>query len=401
MTAGLCGTCRENPAVRGLTTCAACNERSRIKGDEIAGRIGNASPEPERDGERAADTGLRLLSISDLAQLPSVDFRIQDILPGGLTIIFGDTSVGKTFLGVDMGMCIATGRSWFGRESRQGVVVYVMAEGVFGAYPRVEAWCHEHGAEPPDSILFIPEPVNFLDSGEVARLEQTLTAVNPDHLFIDTLARSMAGGDENSAQDMGKFIDAVERLRRRFNMDTTVIHHTGRNGEDERGSSALKAAADASLKLVREDSGMRLECRKMKDAAEFEPWHLHLAPVLNSCAIRLGTSSSRLTPAEHQFLSRVSDEFGTEWALPKKVQEAVGVPRSSYYRTLKALTERGLLEIEGEGQFACYRITEAGQQQLVSHGPKQSHETGPESVPQSHTPLGVGHGTLDETGGES
>jgi len=36
-------------------------------------------------------------------------------------------------------------------------------------------------------------------------------------IFVDTVARALPGSDENSATDMGAFVDACDRIR----------HHTG------------------------------------------------------------------------------------------------------------------------------------------------------------------------------
>jgi RecA-family ATPase len=50
---------------------------------------------------------------------------------------------------------------------------------------------------------------------------------------IDTLARSMAGGDENAAKGVGEFIAAIDRLR--GDHAALVVHHTGKDGDRERG----------------------------------------------------------------------------------------------------------------------------------------------------------------------
>ena len=56
----------------------------------------------------------------------------------------------------------------------------------------------------------IRDAVGLLDPhGDVAKLVRTLEPIAPVALtVIDTLARSFVGGDENSSQDMGKFIAA-------------------------------------------------------------------------------------------------------------------------------------------------------------------------------------------------
>ena len=60
---------------------------------------------------------------------------------------------------------------------------------------------------PPFAI--VPKVVNLLDELDVERLFATLDSLvathgNPVLVIVDTLARSMVGGDANSAQDMGR-----------------------------------------------------------------------------------------------------------------------------------------------------------------------------------------------------
>ena len=63
--------------------------------------------------------------------------------------------------------------------------------------------------------------------------------------MIDTLSRSMRGVDENTAKDMGIFVDNCERIGRHFGCIVIVVHHAGKNADNgAKGSIALPAAAD-------------------------------------------------------------------------------------------------------------------------------------------------------------
>jgi hypothetical protein len=88
----------------------------------------------------------------------------------------------------------------------------------------------------------------------------------------DTMARSMIGGDENAARDVGLAIAAADYLAEPHQAARLFVHHTGKNGEEERGSSALRGAADTLLALKPYEPGLRLTCEKAKDSEAFEPW---------------------------------------------------------------------------------------------------------------------------------
>jgi hypothetical protein len=110
---------------------------------------------------------------------------------------------------------------------------------------------------------------------------------------VDTMARTMVGGDENAAKDVGRFVHAVDALR--GGGAALVVHHTGHGeGERERGSSALGAAADARLQLTRDGRTPRptLTNPKQKDAAEHPAIDLRLEPCGSSLVLSL------VTPAE-------------------------------------------------------------------------------------------------------
>lgn len=331
----------------------------------------------QKPDEVPRSRSLRLLSIADLAELPEPTWVVDEMLPTGLNVLFGPSNVGKSFLGLDWSLCVAAGIPWYGQGTDPGWVVYIAAEGVSGLYRRVEAWAHARSQPFPERIRFIPNAVNLLDESDTLLAARAIAQMpEPPKLIVtDTMARTMVGGDENAAKDVGRFIAAVDELSRPYNAARLVIHHTGKDGEDERGSSALRGAADAMLALKPDGAGIRLECVKQKDAAAFEPWRLHLEPTLESCVLRYGTNSAALAPTERLILERVSEAFGTNYTTSTAIKEAADVARSSYHRCIKSLVDRGFLEPENDQRNPRYRLTEDGAQQLVPTSPSESHET--------------------------
>ena len=77
----------------------------------------------------------------------------------------------------------------------------------------------------------------------------------PKLIVIDTLARSMGNGDENSTKDMNAMVEAVDEFRGDVTeAHVLVVHHSGKNEQlGARGSSVLRAAADTEI-LVKDVS---------------------------------------------------------------------------------------------------------------------------------------------------
>jgi hypothetical protein len=345
-----------------------------------------------------ADT-FRLLTVGDLARLPAPAFLLENFLPvGAFSVLYGPAGGFKTFLALSWALCVATGRSWYGKQARRGPVLYITPEGVGGLLARVRAWQEDCGERADPSVVFLPEALNLLDPATVAKGRRTVLAMPepPVLIVIDTLARSMAGGDENSAKDVGLFIAHVDALGRDVGAARLVVHHTGKDGLAERGSSALRAAADAMHSLKPDGAGIKLECSKAKDAEPYTPWRLHPVAAGGSVVLRPGTAVGLLSPAEQQILAAVSEAFGTRPVSGTQLRDAADVSKSSFYRALRGLLDRGfLLEIRS-GSGARYCLTREGHAHL---SPTPSQPVPTQDVPQSHGPslLEAGTGTVTRT----
>lgn len=107
-------------------------------------------------------------------------------------------------------------------------------------------------------------------------------------IVIDTLSRSMTG-DENDTRDMNAFVRGCDRLREATGAAVLVVHHSGWSSDERmRGSTVLMAAADSVVAVTREQGALTgtLECKKQKDASEFESIRFDLVPELSSLVVQ-------------------------------------------------------------------------------------------------------------------
>lgn len=218
---------------------------------------------------------LRLYSTSELLKLPPPRWLIHGILPlGGLVGLYGQPGTGKSFLAIDMAMCVASGLPWHEHAVEQGFVLYVSAEGGTGIGKRADGWLSTYGVSA--SVLKMgwltqSIPINS-DSEDMNVLFGRLNDEIPEQpilVIIDTLARCF-DGNENEQEDMGRFISGVDRLRREFNSTVIVVHHTRLDGDRERGNTAFRGAADTMCSVERKpNQPLVLKCNKQKDYEEF------------------------------------------------------------------------------------------------------------------------------------
>lgn len=177
----------------------------------------------------------------------------------------------KSFVSLDLAGHVGQGKEWQGHRVRQGEVIYIAAEGSRGMTLRTRAWELEHGTM--TGVSFLPMPVQVADgSGQWEALVEVCRRRKPSLVVIDTQARVTVGLEENSAKDFGFYAKGVTAIRLATGACVLTVHHTGRDGQNARGSSAIDGAQDTELKLERVSprSSLQVKVRqdKQKDMAE-------------------------------------------------------------------------------------------------------------------------------------
>jgi hypothetical protein len=284
---------------------------------------------------------------------------------------------------------------WLGNAVEQGTVVYVAPEGSAGLGARVRAWKTANRVDGDVGVYFLPATASLLSGSEVARLVETMRSLPrpPVLVVFDTLARSIPGGDENSATDMGTAIASADRIRDEVSCAVLLVHHTNAGGERERGSTALRGGADTMMILKKEGATIGLECTKQKDAQAFETITLQLVTEGDSCVVvtpnsLLELQANRTTGNEALALMSLQRGFLDEGASASQWMKACPLPESSFFNVRTSLVRKGLVNQIGKGRGSVYQISEAGKEALTPNSkvtPKSLQEPG-----QSYsTPNGV------------
>ncbi len=331
-------------------------------------------PDEERSAEipsRHADT-LRLSAIAGnrLKELPAPDPLIAGVLyRSTLAALYGPSGIGKSFVAMGMGMCVASGSWWQDREVRKGPILYVAAEGSFGLAQRRQAWMDHERVHNVEGDLWLPRAVNLLDPEWAAGLVELASDVNPYLTVIDTVARSMQGGDENASRDMGSLIAAADALRFATGTTALLVHHTPRNADNLRGHSSLEGAVDTAIEMRGDDGNILLRCTKQKDAAPFEDIRLALHKVGNSCVVGPPTFTANLLPLTEtgrQMLEALQAVDQGEGISATRWQVVSDVAVRTAYRWQKKLVDLDLVGSKGDGTRKLYTLTDQGREALQS-----------------------------------
>ncbi|WP_417553013.1 AAA family ATPase [Marinomonas fungiae] len=224
------------------------------------------------------------------ADIKPTDWLIKDYLEtDSLSVIYGPPANGKSFVALDWAACIATGKEWHGQRVQQGAVFYLVGEGFNGIARRLAAWEQLNKRDLENAPLYVSDRAAILT--DQLAVQETMSAIQmmvdesgetPILFLIDTLARNFQG-NENSQEDMGRFITHVDAIKAHFNCSVMIVHHSGKDGDKgARGSSALKGAVDTEYQcsIAESESGKvtTVKNTKMKDSDTPPPRSFILEP---------------------------------------------------------------------------------------------------------------------------
>lgn len=285
-------------ALEALMTACAANGFSLANGENYAREQAQRGleygmrelwvPEPESvtpaevvvTGDEVDALISEMLNADQMQSRPVPQYLIKGILNlDSEAWTIGEPGCKKSFVVLDQATHIVRGMPWRGLKVTQGPVVMIVAEGAGGMSTRIKAWQQEYGRI-GDDLYMLPRPVQASDARAWRVLAEACLRLRAVMVVIDTQARVTVGLKENDATDMGVYIQAVSIMRQLTSACVHTIHHTGRNGGDARGSSAIDGAQGTELKVIRTGpySGT-LHVEKQKDMEEAPDISLHFKKV--------------------------------------------------------------------------------------------------------------------------
>ena len=218
------------------------------------------------------------LGTNDAASLPFVwagdvspSAALAEIVEGVLTanafsMVYGESNSGKTYLVLHLAICIARQLPWLGCRTEPGAVIYIAAEGGRTIENRVLAY-QRHTNAGPFPLGIVKASVDLLHpKADTERLIELILARSKEIgkpvtlVIVDTLARVMAGGNENDSSDMGAVVSNCDYIRERTGAHLLIVHHSGKDvARGARGHSSLRASLDTEIEVTHDAvSGARI-----------------------------------------------------------------------------------------------------------------------------------------------
>jgi AAA domain len=199
---------------------------------------------------------------------------------GAMSVVYGDSNVGKSFWAIDLACHVGAGLRWRDLEVTPGVVIYIAAENPKSVERRIWAWCQTHR---PDKcqVAVVRSNVDLRDpKATTPRLLEKIRRIRQERgqvvlIVVDTLSRAMAGANENSPEDMTAFVGNCDHLRSTTGAHAMIIHHSGKEAaRGSRGHSSLRAATDTEIEVA----PGRATVTKQRDAETMGSYGFRLVP---------------------------------------------------------------------------------------------------------------------------
>lgn len=304
----------------------------------------------------------------------SYDFVQGLLTEGGASVIYGPSNCGKSFWALDLAACVATGRRFRDDlEVDQGAVVYLGLEGRQGLQNRIEALRVSGLLDDSAPLYLVFAPVSLLEADHAERLAASVRqaaeqASLPCRLVIvDTLARAMAGGDENAGKDMTSAVGQLDAIRAATGAHVSLIHHCGKDeARGARGHSSLRAAVDTEIEVSRPEgetvSTVRVTKQRDLPAGPPMPFSLHAVNLgldrrgnpITSCTVHhedeimaasKGKAGRPPAATDDEILALLPQVSTASWQ--RAANDELGVSKSAFHRIIK--TFRGSKAVKQSG----------------------------------------------------
>lgn len=293
-------------------------------------------------------------SASDiLADESCTDFIVDGIIArASLGTVVGETGAGKSFYGIDLACCNATGTAFHGRKVKQTNALYVVGEGARGYRTRIKAWMALHGLqEPPDGLSLTAGAVDLSDAEKLAEISKFCEEKEIGIIFFDTFHRCFSG-EENSARDVGGALQNIGKHFTEKDIAVVLVHHSGHAAAGRgRGSSSLKAGVDWELLIEKCEDGLKVTPTKIKDGELFLPETFRLVKQDTGWVDDKGAVSSLvLEKGDAKKLVRLNRKDAQLWAALKSLG-------TNFTRDAAERTTFGMIEAKNKGQYLSRFLT--------------------------------------------
>jgi replicative DNA helicase len=194
----------------------------------------------------------------DIDEVPEADWLVEGIVVRqGLTLIYGESQVGKTTFCLHLIDALQEGKSFFGRKCKPARVLLVEQD---QSPPITGRQKRKLGR--PKRLAIVKGQIRWNDTkGDLEpNLEKVLT-FEPDVVIID--AYTSLGIKDINHPSAGLVFDALRVLSQQYNCAFVLIHHTNKGG-GQMGSGLNIAKMDSVIFLSKKEEAEGIKTIKVE-----------------------------------------------------------------------------------------------------------------------------------------
>ena len=351
-----CAAIKEDYARRRLHTEAWIAGEKLKRGESVSEVLSRLSLELGKIYLSLESDAYPVLTIPEILDgSECISWAVKGIIPAnGVTILSGDSGVGKTWLAVDLGIASALGRKWLGRfTTTPGPVLFIDEEsGTDLLAERLRCLADDPFRQQIPLVSVVCQRVELDTPGGRDRLKATVRRHSAKLVIVDSLVR-VHSRDENSASEMKIIMTAFADIARNEDCAFLVTHHTRKKTQYAnqasqmlRGTTEIKAAADAHLYAEKLREGqIRVFHEKSRFGPEIPPFVVTMES--NGGRARLTAEDERRTKvqkAEHSIVEHLTS--AGEPLLRRDLEAACadeGTSKRTFSDALGSLRSKGIV----------------------------------------------------------
>ena len=146
---------------------------------------------------------------------------------GEMMLIGGEAKLGKTWIAIQAGLCVATGTPWLGYSTQQAPVLFINLELTKRAfYERLEWMARSLGIDLQRGEFSVWNLRGF--NAEMSGLVEKILATPPDAVGLivpDPVYKTLGRREENKAEDVADLLLNLDRLTKELEASVLLTHH--------------------------------------------------------------------------------------------------------------------------------------------------------------------------------
>lgn len=328
--------------------------RRRIQAALVAnGLVPEPQPEPQPDLGFQPLQGVSAAALRDMV-FPPPAWILDEVIPGGLTLLAGKPKLGKSYLMLDLGVAVARGGFVLDRKCVQGDVAYMALE---DGLARLQRRLNQIvTGDWPERLMLYTEMSPLSENGLKQLRAWAEAAAEPRLIIIDvfTKVRRIAPKHEGAYQGDYNAAGPLKELADDTGVAIIVVHHLRKQtSEDDpldmvSGSTGLTGAADTIVVLDRKAAGVTLYARG-RDIEEVE-WAVEFDKRTGRWSNKGEAKEARMDEQKRKVIRTLREEG--EPLSPKQLAERSDLSLPNAKKTMARMADKGEITRLKRGQYA-------------------------------------------------